>query len=54
MERRGIHMGFLWESQEVGDYWEDVDVCAITLKWISNRMVCIGLTWITTGTSGEL
>jgi hypothetical protein len=26
MGRRGIHMGFSWESQMERDHWEDIDV----------------------------
>jgi hypothetical protein len=25
-ERRGIHIGYLWESQKERDHWEDKDI----------------------------
>jgi hypothetical protein len=36
--RRGMHIGYWWESQKVRDHWEDLDVGGWTiLKWILER-----------------
>jgi hypothetical protein len=38
--RRGMHVGFLWESQKERDHWEDEDVGeCIILKWILERSI---------------
>jgi hypothetical protein len=38
MGRRGMHIGYWWESQKVRDHWEDLDVGEWTiLKWILER-----------------
>jgi hypothetical protein len=29
--RRGMHMGYWWESQKERDYWEDQDVVGWTI-----------------------
>jgi hypothetical protein len=35
MGRRGMHIGYLWESQKERDHWEDQDVGGWTIvKWI--------------------
>jgi superfamily II DNA/RNA helicase len=35
MGRKGMHIGFCWESQKERDHWEDLDVGGrVTLKWI--------------------
>jgi hypothetical protein len=56
--KKGIHIGYLWESQKVKDHWEDLDVGGWTiLKWILERlngMVWIGLICLRIGTSGGL
>jgi hypothetical protein len=56
--RRGMHIGYCWESQKVRDHWEDLDVGGwIILKWIleiQDGMVKIGLIWPRIGTSGGL
>jgi hypothetical protein len=53
-----MHIGFLWESQKEGDHWEDQDVGGWTiLKCIlegEDETVCIGLMWLSMGTSKEL
>jgi hypothetical protein len=39
MGRRGIHIGYWWESRKEGEHWEDRDVGGWTiLKWILDRM----------------
>jgi hypothetical protein len=47
MGRKGMHIGYWWESQKERDNWEDLDVGGWTiLKWILERydgMVWIGL-----------
>jgi hypothetical protein len=51
MGRRGIHIGYLWESQKERYHWEDQDVVGWTiLKWILE----IGWIWLRIGTSGGL
>jgi hypothetical protein len=36
--RRGMHIGYWWESQKVRDHWNDQDVGGWTiLKWILER-----------------
>jgi hypothetical protein len=36
--RRGMHIGYWWESQKVRDHWEGLDVGGWTiLKWILER-----------------
>jgi hypothetical protein len=38
MGRRGMHIGYWWESQKVRGHWEDLDVGGWTiLKWILER-----------------
>jgi hypothetical protein len=54
MGRRGVHIGYSWESQRKTDHWEDQDVGEWTiLKWILG-MVWIGSIWLRIGTSGVL
>jgi hypothetical protein len=37
--RRGMHIGFLWESQKERDHYEDLEVAEkIILKWIFDSM----------------
>jgi hypothetical protein len=44
MGRRGIHIGFWWESQKKRDHKEDLDISGrIILKWILGRMGWCGL-----------
>jgi hypothetical protein len=53
MRRRGMHIGYSWESQKVRYHWEDQDVGGRTiLKWILESWV--GLMWLRIGTSGGL
>jgi hypothetical protein len=58
MGRRGMHIGYWWESQKERDYWDDQDVRGWTiLKWILERqdeMGWIGLIWLRMRTSGGL
>jgi hypothetical protein len=58
MGRRGMHIGYWWESQKERDHWEDQDVGGWTiLNWILERyerMVWIGWIWLRIGTSGGL
>jgi hypothetical protein len=36
--RRGMHVGYWWESQKERDQWEDQDIGGWTLlKWILKR-----------------
>jgi hypothetical protein len=36
--RRGMHIGYWWESQKERDHWENQDVGGCTiLKWIIER-----------------
>jgi hypothetical protein len=45
-----IYIGYWWESQKVGDHWEDQDIGGWTiLKWIlerENGKVWFGLIWL--------
>jgi hypothetical protein len=53
MGRRGMHIGYWWESQKERDHYEDQDVCGwIILKWILERWDVSCMDWIET--SGEL
>jgi hypothetical protein len=58
MGRRGMHIGYWWESQKERDHKEDEDVGGWTiLKWTLERqygMVRIGLIWFRIGTSGRV
>jgi hypothetical protein len=57
MERRGMHIGFWWESQKEKDHWENIEVGGRMLKWMLERqggMVWTGLIWLRIGTSGGL
>jgi hypothetical protein len=50
--RRGMHIGYWWESQK-----ENQDVGGWTIKWILERqdgMISIGFAWLRIGTSGGL
>jgi hypothetical protein len=47
MGRRGMHIGYWWESQKERDHWEDQDVCVWTiLKCVLERWD--GMEWIGT------
>jgi hypothetical protein len=38
MRKRGIHIGYWWESQKERNYWEDRDVAGWAIsKWILER-----------------
>jgi hypothetical protein len=37
MGRRGMHIGYWWESQKERDHCEDQDVGGWILKWILER-----------------
>jgi hypothetical protein len=58
MGRRGIHIGYWWESQNERDHCEDQDVGGLTiLKWIletEDGMVWTGSVWLRLETSGVL
>jgi hypothetical protein len=60
MERRGTHIGFLWETQKEKDHWVDVDLNVserLILRWILegyNDAVCTGLIWLRMETNREL
>jgi hypothetical protein len=44
MGRRGMHIGYCWESQKEREHWKDQDVREwIILKWILGRMMWYGL-----------
>jgi hypothetical protein len=54
-EKKGMHVGYWWESQNERDHWEDQSVDGwILLKWILDGMIWIGLIWLRIGTSGWL
>jgi hypothetical protein len=40
MGRRGMHIGYWWESQKERDHWEDEDVggwTVLRVKWFLER-----------------
>jgi hypothetical protein len=44
MGRRGMHIGYWWESQKEREHYDDLDVWGwIILKWILDRMWWYGL-----------
>jgi hypothetical protein len=47
MGRRGMHVGFWWESQKERDHWEDLDAGGrIMLKWASEKWDWCGMVLI--------
>jgi hypothetical protein len=58
MGRRGMHIGYWWESQKERDNWEDQNVSGwAILKWFLKGfvgMVYIGLICLRIGISGGL
>jgi hypothetical protein len=58
MWRRGMNIGFWWESQKEGNHWEDLDVDErIVLKWALGEwdgVIWTGLICLMIGTSGGL
>jgi hypothetical protein len=56
--RRGMHIGYWWESQNERDHWEDQDVGGWTiLKWTLERydgVVWTGIMRLRIGASGGL
>jgi hypothetical protein len=47
MGRRGMHVGYWWESQKERDHWEDQDVGGWTIsKWILREIGWDGVDWI--------
>jgi hypothetical protein len=46
MGRRGMHIGYWWESQKERDHYEDQDVGRWTiLKWILREIGWDGMVW---------
>jgi hypothetical protein len=57
MGRRGMHIGFWWESRKERDIQEDLDIGGRILRWILERyngVVWTVLIWLRIGTSGRL
>jgi hypothetical protein len=56
--RRGMHVGYWWESQKERNHQKDQDVGGwIIFKWILETydgVVCTGLIWVRIGISGGL
>jgi hypothetical protein len=58
LRRRGMHIGFCWESQEERDHLKDVDIGGrIILKRIFERqdgVVWTGQIWLRIGSTGKV
>jgi hypothetical protein len=45
MGRRGMHVGYWWQSQKERDYWEDQDVDGDNIKMDLREIGWDGMEW---------